>query len=72
MLADKIVEAATGGVAVWNRVHLVTDMLKEPQISEIEHMGDGLLRCRHHHLLNDHVVPETSVRMLSVMPPEDQ
>lgn len=72
MLADKIVEAASEGFAQRRRVHLVTETLKESPISEIEHMGHGLLRYRHHNLPNDHFVPESSVKMLSVMPPEDQ
>jgi hypothetical protein len=72
MLADKIVEAANAGFAQMRRVHLLTDTLKESPISEIEHVGHGLLRYRHHDLPNDHYVPERSVKMLSVMPPEDR
>jgi hypothetical protein len=72
MLADKIVEAANEGFAQRRRVHLVTDTLKESPISEIEHVGHGLLRYRHHGLPNDHYAAEGSFKMLSVMPHEDQ
>ena len=70
MLADAIVSVAIDGFKRKLRVHLVTETLKEAPISEIEHVGYGLLRYRHHGQPNDHFIPERTVLKLSVMPPE--
>jgi hypothetical protein len=70
MLADALVSVATDGFKRRQRVHLATETLKEAPISEIEHVGHGLLRYRHHGQPNDHFVPERCVLKLSVMPPE--
>ena len=71
MLADAIVTVATDGFRRRRRVHITTETSREAPISEIEHVGSGLLRFRHHGHPNDHYVPESCVRMISVMPPEE-
>jgi hypothetical protein len=72
MLADSIVSAATDGFTRRRRVHLETTTLAGAPISEIEHVGGGLLRYRHPGQPSDHFVPEGVILRLSVMPPEDE
>ncbi|WP_085810437.1 hypothetical protein [Sphingomonas sp. TZW2008] len=72
MLADSIVTVAADGFTRGRRVHLETTTLAGAPISEIEHLGGGLLRYRHPGQPSDHYVPERAILRLSVMPPEDE
>ncbi len=71
-LADAIVDTALDGLVKKRLVEIETDSLTTDAISEIEHVGGGLIRFRYPDLPNDHFVPEARVKMLRIRPPESE
>ncbi|MEH3038822.1 MAG: hypothetical protein PGN21_01945 [Sphingomonas paucimobilis] len=72
MLADQIVSAANDALQRNRLVELETESINTAEISEIEHVGCGLLRFRYPGLPNDYFVPEGRVKTLRVRPPESE
>ena len=72
MLADAMVSVMLDAITRGRMVELEIDSSDLIEISEIEHVGQGLVRFRYPGLPNDHYVSETRIKSLRVRHPESE